>query len=105
LLALEGWLEALPDLRMMGSVRNPVAVARSLEARESFHIPYDRGIELWWIYNERLLSILEAHSLPLVSFDLPAEQYQQSVHRALAAVGLPSPEATAFHDRLVERAV
>jgi hypothetical protein len=98
LLTLDGWLEALPDLRMIASVRNPVAVARSLEARETFRIPYRDGIELWRVYNERLLRWSDSRLFPIVSFDLPGDEYQRSVHRALIAIGLQPPSKIMFFD-------
>ena len=98
LLTLDGWLEALPDLALVASIRNPIAVARSLEARESHRIPYDEGLELWRCYNERLLAIASARPIPIVSFDLSGDAYQRALHRALKSIGVEPPSCILFYD-------
>lgn len=68
LLAFDGWKRLLPDLRLIGIVRHPAAVAASLHARNEA-MSYDQGIELWLRYNQQLLAIAEKHSFPMLSFD------------------------------------
>ncbi len=53
LLTLEGWLDALPRLECVGTVRHPLAVARSLRSRpRGPELP--EGIRIWAAYNARL---------------------------------------------------
>src|SRR6266446_4453200 len=50
LLALDGWLEALPGLQFVGIFRHPLSVAESLERRNGFSL--EKGLRLWSAYND-----------------------------------------------------
>ncbi len=89
LFTLEGWLEALPDARLAGSFRHPMAVAQSLAARNGFSV--DAGLGLWLTYNRRLLEIAARRDLPLICFDWPAERYDRALHAMTAQLGLTPP--------------
>jgi hypothetical protein len=93
---LEGWLEALPGMCLVGSIRHPMAVARSLENRGG--MPLAQGLDLWAQYNLRLLELHEAHEFPIVSFDLPQEAYEKSVERVARQFELPAPERSRFFE-------
>ncbi len=73
LFTLEGWLEAMPNARLVGTFRHPLAVAQSLNARSGF--PLRQGLDLWLSYNRRLLSIYKNSEMPLICFDWPADRY------------------------------
>ena len=61
ILNLDSWLPYLPkDIIIMGIFRHPLKVAESLKKRDNFS--YEKSLNLWKIYNEKLLSILEKHS-------------------------------------------
>lgn len=85
-LALDGWLEALPDLLLAGVIRHPLAVAQSLLKRDNF--PIRKGLDLWRHYNERLLAHHRKKPFPLLSFDLEPEIYKQKLAALLHALGL-----------------
>lgn len=51
------WRRYLGDRRLLAAFRHPHAVARSLAARGD--CSFERGLELWLEYNERLLAALE----------------------------------------------
>jgi hypothetical protein len=89
LLVLEGWLEALPDLRFVGIVRHPALVAESLSRRNWF--TREQGLGLWLSYNRRLLSIHRTREFPMVSFD--AERFPDAFVRAARALQLPALSA------------
>lgn len=92
LLALEGWLEYLPDLGLIGSFRHPVAVARSLAARGG--IGLGRGLDLWWLYNRRLLAFQARLGFELISFDLPPGAYLDRATAVLSRLGLHPERGT-----------
>lgn len=97
LFVLEGWLEVLPTMEFVGTVRHPLAVARSLQHRNGF--PLERGVEIWIRYNRRLLQYHERIGFPVVSFDLDEEPYRQTLVRVFEGLGLPTPgNATLFFE-------
>lgn len=88
LMTLDFWLPGLlhHDLHFIGTLRHPMAVVRSLRAREPEKDPA-RCMQLWLRYNQRLLALWSEHRFPVLDFDAGAEDYR---YAALAAVqGLP----------------
>ena len=71
---IDGWLEALPNLELVGTFRHPLVVARSLKRRHGNDTPR-MWLEVWLAYNEVLLRLAEERGFPLIDFDLPAEAY------------------------------
>ncbi|MGE0431356.1 MAG: sulfotransferase family protein [Planctomycetota bacterium] len=95
---LQGWLDARPDLRLVGSFREPMAVARSLQHRNGF--PLATGLDLWLQYNQRLLAWHDRYGFPLVNFDLDEPEYRLRVASVSHTLGLPAPDVQApFFDR------
>ncbi len=94
-LLVDGWLEAIPDMRMVATIRHPIAVARSLErragARQAVSDSLDEWLGLWLAYNERLLRLHEAHGFPIIDFDLPTDRYQERLARLIDELGLHPP--------------
>jgi len=104
LFTLDGWRAALPGARLVGSVRHPLAVARSLHAR-SKKMPIEGGLALWTAYNTRLLHLSRNGPVPLVCFDWPPERYLESMSRLTQGLGLPPPEGGfSFFDPQLRRA-
>lgn len=89
LLALEGWLEALPDLRCVGSFRDPRRVAASLTKRDGSSS--DSWLRLWTHYNRLLLHHHERLQFELISFDLPPASYRARVTGLAEKLGLEPP--------------
>ena len=87
LLTLSGWLDALPELVLVGTFRNPLAVARSLQSRD--HWSLERGIRLWLHYNALLRDLAQSRGVPLISFDLPPEQYKHKLVELCGRLDLP----------------
>jgi hypothetical protein len=90
-LLLDGWFEVLPDLRLVGSFRHPVAVAGSLSARNRFEPEQSFG--LWSAYNTAMLrwsDRLEA----VIDYDAP--DYEARVRSVAARLGLDSTAPMPF---------
>lgn len=72
LLTLDVWMAALErPIFIVAAFRHPMAVARSLLARNN--IPIEVGLALWVRYNRHLLGYLDANPHALLRFDLSAE--------------------------------
>jgi hypothetical protein len=102
LVVLEGWLEALPNLQLVGIFRHPLLVAESLQRRDGF--PLEKGLRLWHIYNEILLAYHGRYGFPILSFD--SDAFTDSVLRLARSLGLPASSNTApefFDPRLRHR--
>jgi len=91
LLVLEGWLDGLPEARLVASFRHPIAVAQSLHRRNQ--LPISDGIALWESYNKKLLNVLETHpEIPIVCFDVSTEEYDSALQQVFSYLGLPIPQ-------------
>ncbi len=61
------------DYSLVACLRHPMNVARSLLARQA--LPLDQGLELWRLYNEKLLEFLRKEPrIALIDFDVPARE-------------------------------
>ena len=99
LLCLEGWIQSLPHLELIGIFRHPEAVARSLHARERMSL--DEGISLWLSYNKRLLAWHQHFNFPLIEFTSDHDQFKSQASRMTEKLKLPNPlssETIRFHD-------
>jgi len=95
LLVIDGWLEALPQLEMVGTFRHPSVVARSLKRRHGNDTPR-MWLEVWLAYNEILLRLAEERGFPLIDFDLPAERYAARLRAVVAELRLPGADDDFF---------
>ncbi len=86
LLMPEFWLEALPDMRCVGTFRHPAEVVLSLRRRDGF--PPLKSLALWAKYNTLLLQLPRT---PLISFSTGPEDYVASIRRLLPILGLQEP--------------
>ena len=79
LFLLEGWYCVIPRSRFqyVATFRHPMAVARSLNARNGMSI--DQGLELWSCYNQRLLSLMEDRKIHIVNFDVAGSAYSRRI--------------------------
>lgn len=97
LLTLEAWLAVIPDLHFIGTFRHPLAVAASLRQRQGWEL--ERGLDLWYQYNSRLLGLHDRFDFPLLDFDLPFPVYAEKFLAALRPLGLRArPSDLAFYD-------
>ena len=73
LLCLEAWLKFIPkNFVIVGIFRDPLKVAESLKKRDRF--TYEKSLDLWKIYNQKLLFFLEKYDGFLLNFDWPREK-------------------------------
>ena len=84
---LESWEKFLPtNLIVVGIYRHPLKVAESLKQRNGF--TYDKSINLWKEYNEKLLSLLEKYQGFLLNFDWPKEKLFSEIDLISEKLGL-----------------
>ena len=101
LLTLAFWREGIADLRMVGTFRHPAQVARSLQARDA-RMSLAQGLELWRMYNQRLLDCHAEAAFPLVSFDAQEAAYRQAVDDIAQQLGLARERpANDFFERIL----
>lgn len=89
---LDGWFEALPELRLIASVRHPLAVAGSLSARNGFD--QDRALSIWACYNRAVLFWRDKTGLTVIDYDAP--DYEARVRRAAGELGLDAGAPMSF---------
>jgi hypothetical protein len=86
-LCANAWLSEVSSFQFVATFRHPMAVAISLEKRNSIRI--EEGLRLWIHYNERLLGLHTIYNFPVVEYDLSNyEEYCESVARFAAWIGL-----------------
>jgi hypothetical protein len=98
LFCLPAWRE--PRSRTVGIFRHPLAVARSLEARNrsrSHPVAFHQWEELWFQYNRKLLDLYEQEAFPIVNFDWEADRYRSAVGSIARSLSL-DPRGEGFFD-------
>jgi hypothetical protein len=90
LFALDGWMEVLPDISLIGTFRYPLATARSLERRNQF--PLEKGFQIWLAYNTKLLEYYDKKAFPIISFDVDEDVYKHKLTELLPLLGLTAPQ-------------
>lgn len=99
LLALGGWLPALPTAELVGIFRHPFLVAQSLRCRNG--LSGQAALALWLYYNRVLLWWADQpRGLHLVEFDRDPSVFEASLNSLLAALDLPTPRLTFFEPGL-----
>lgn len=98
LLTQSFWKTLLPNARFIGTIRNPLDVALSLNRRDG-NFSLNQGLELWLTYNQILLSLLRQQPFPLVSFDSSSSHYQKQLNETIKLLlGTPSPVTSNFFE-------
>jgi len=91
LFTLAFWEEGFKNkikLKFVGTFRNPMAVAQSLQKREG--MPTELAVNLWKKYNERLLQYHDKDPFPILSFDNDEKEYIEYVNKAAKQLELIS---------------
>lgn len=103
LLTLELWRAAAVAWSWVGTFRHPLAVARSLRARDP-RVEQAAALELWRAYNARLLALHDETPFPLLCFDDEPALYARKLAQ-VAAVLWPGAAAAAgdFFDPALRR--
>lgn len=94
----ETWLksEIIKDIRTVATYRNPMGVAKSLQKRNPAKWGIESGVNLWCIYNERLIRLIKKNHLPVISFDLPLESYLAKLDRILHKLNIELPHQQSY---------
>jgi hypothetical protein len=105
LLLLDEWLRQVPDLVRVGIFRHPLAVHRSLAARNP-RFDESRSVDLWRAYNERLVEEHARSPFPVLRFDVPPDELMRGLDRVARDLGLPhaSRPSSFFEKELVHNA-
>ncbi len=85
LLVLDGWKSLFPHMQFIGIFRHPLAVVKSLDTRGG--MTRERGCDLWYEYNRRLLREYRRRPFPILCFDDGVEQFQHKLRNVLAQMG------------------
>lgn len=91
---LDGWLEVLPDLRLVASIRHPLSVAGSLSARNAFS--QEKALAIWAAYNHAVLAWRDRLPVAVVDYDAP--DYDARVRAMAADLGLQADRPMPFRD-------
>ena len=90
LLLLDGWLEALPNARLVGSFRHPIAVAKSLNTRNKF--PFEKSFSMWMFYNLTLFKYISERGGELICFDHSPQVYRKHLTHMVNKLSLNLPD-------------
>ena len=63
----------LNKIKFVGTFRNPLMVAKSLN--KAWNIPIMKCIELWYIYNIKMISKYKISEFPILRFDVQPDEY------------------------------
>jgi hypothetical protein len=96
ILCLEVWQKYLPNnFVIIGIFRNPLEVAESLKLRNGFD--YEKSLDLWRIYNEKLLSMLDKFDGFLLNFNWSKERILTEISLIFKKIGLPDSDISEWY--------
>ena len=88
LLMLEHWAQVIEYPLRIGIFRHPYLVAKSINKRGSGIISIEEGLNLWFLYNKKLLQEHKQNPFPLIYFDTDQDNFQHQVRLAIDKLGL-----------------
>ena len=97
LFVIEGWQELIPNLKLVGIFRNPMAVALSLQHRDQFTI--EKGLDIWMKYNERLLELYQKSNFPIIEFINNTILLQRSIKTLVSILELKQRDISTFFSK------
>jgi len=87
LLFFDAWKKYLPkNFVLVGIFRHPLIIAESLKIRSKFS--YEHSLDLWKIYNNNLLKILDHHDGFLLNFDWSKKRLLSEIKYIADKLGL-----------------
>ena len=86
LFTLDGWTEVIEGMEYVGTFRHPGKVAESLYARNKGE--HGHWLNLWYLYNARLLALHDREQFPIIDFDLDEEAYGRRVDKIVERMGI-----------------
>ncbi|MCP4305453.1 MAG: hypothetical protein GY788_11370 [bacterium] len=111
LLLHDAWAARLKNPRYVGSIRHPLEVVKSIQARQPKFKDTAELFAVWHTYNSLLLDLWAEHQFPIVNFNSSAADYAQQIETVSKHLGLvatttdPSPffESALIHQDHDER--
>ena len=91
------WLDVLPGMKVVLCLRNPLEVALSLRKRGNSSMAF--GLNLWTVYNQRLLDALPAGDYIVTHYAAYFYRPQEELRRVLDFLGLPASDQLIAHAR------
>jgi hypothetical protein len=96
ILCLDSWIDLLPNnFIVIGIFRNPISVAESLKIRNKFS--EEKSFNLWKMYNEKLLQILEKYNGFLLNFDWSKERLFSEINLICEKLGIPQIDLSQWY--------
>jgi hypothetical protein len=89
-LTLPFWKKVLPGMKVLICVRNPVAVAESLWARDG--LSFAQSFDLWLTYNRRALGAARAADRVVTHYDSYFRDPRAELRRVLARLGIAATD-------------
>jgi len=86
-ITLEGWLEALPGARLVGTFRHPTEVVMALEKRNGY--PAEKILGIWNDYNRLMLEAHDRYGFDVIQYDWPGYRYRQGLKTIAENLDLP----------------
>lgn len=96
-LTLPFWTSLLPELKVVVCLRNPLEVALSLQKRNGSS--YAFGLNLWTIYNQRLLEVLPPNQYIVTHYESYFYRPQIELRRLLDFLRLPASDQLVAYAR------
>lgn len=91
------------DIKLVGIFRRPEEVGKSLEIRDDYgKTTFENGVELWKVYNERLLQIHHKYDFPLLDFNLAKFEFGKSLEKTCCKLKIKYSEEKflkIFHEK------
>jgi hypothetical protein len=91
-LTLPFWQKHIPNLKVISCIRNPLEVAQSLAKRDHFSAMF--SFELWYTYNQRLLSAVAPEDLLTTHYSVYFTNPQDEIRRLLEFIGIQADSQT-----------
>jgi len=96
-LTLPLWRSVVPDLKVLICVRNPLAVAESLRARDG--VPFADTFDLWLTYNRRVLATAPPGERLVTHCESYFHDARAELRRVLARLDMRTTEERLEHAR------
>ena len=100
LLLFDEWRRQVPELERVGIFRHPLAVYRSLAARNR-DFKEKEAVRLWMTYNERLVEEHAREAFPVIRFDVDPQTLQAQLETVARELRLSMPPGSFFDEGFV----
>lgn len=80
------WQQYLEGHKLIGTVRKPLDVALSLNKKNNIDVL--AGLEIWYRYNTKLLSLWQKHRFPILVFGVAKDNYLKQTESIFEYLGI-----------------